>query len=615
MRHLAVLLLLAAFRLAAYPLAPAQLEWVLDEMERTYQLIELQSERLNQLLLDGDSYSQSQLMRIRRLTCWAQSADDMQKSSAAVTYANAQLLLAYQQQDGVAMADLTICRGWFNQLLGDVAHARKDYDEGLQRARVAHEPKLEAQALSHRGAMLSFHGAAGQGLVDLTRAHTIYERLGLISWSQHVQLEIAAAFRRMGLYTDAFAALAPLRPYFIASSDRFGMARLSDQLALIYLRTERYQDALAELELSSAYYRQIRYRIEHAARQIMKAEALLGLGNPDEAKSLLDAASKVLLADVDPVLYGRVELVRAKWQLQAGQPEQALQSLERVEPILKAKGYVLFLTTLYALRAEAQEALHNYPAALAAQRDNLTQEQLLAQLLREQSIAWVRGEFELARQEGDNARLRIEQQLQQQELELVKERRFWLLVVMVLCGVLALLTMGWLLDRNRRMRRLAFTDELTGINNRRRVLRQGSDMLALARRQGTPFCLLVFDIDHFKRINDTLGHHQGDRVLQWVSRAADRQLRHQDQLGRTGGEEFLILLPDTSLEEACRVAERIRYTAANRALPGMSYPVTISIGCASLRDDDQDLAALIQRADNALYRAKEAGRNRVETDK
>ncbi len=196
----------------------------------------------------------------------------------------------------------------------------------------------------------------------------------------------------------------------------------------------------------------------------------------------------------------------------------------------------------------------------------------------------------------------------------VKERRFWLLVVMVLCGGLALLTMGWLLERNRRMHRLAFTDELTGINNRRRVLRYGSQMFALARKQGTPFCLLVFDIDYFKRINDTLGHHQGDRVLQWISQLAVCQLRRQDQLGRTGGEEFLILLPDTSLEEARRVAERIRYMVANRALPGMSHPVTISIGCACLRDDDPDLAALIQRADSALYRAKGAGRNRVETD-
>lgn len=91
-------------------------------------------------------------------------------------------------------------------------------------------------------------------------------------------------------------------------------------------------------------------------------------------------------------------------------------------------------------------------------------------------------------------------------------------------------------------------------------------------------------------------------------------MRQQDLLGRTGGEEFLALLPETGLEEASRLAERIRARVGQRALPGLSHPVTISIGCACQRDDDQDLAALIRRADEALYRAKGAGRNRVETD-
>lgn len=418
----------------------------------------------------------------------------------------------------------------------------------------------------------------------------------------------------MGLYAEALAALESLRQHFVDSHDSYGTARLSDQLAMVYLQTDRYQDALTELEKSAAYYLRIRYHIEYAERQVMKAEALLGLDRLDEAKVLLDTAAKVLLPDVDPVLHAHLELVLAKWQNRGQQPDQALKSLAIAEPILKAEDHVLFLKTLYGLRSDAQEQLSNYPAALAALRDHLVQEQRLDQLQREQSTAWVRGEFELARQEAENRRLRAEQQLQQQELARVKERRFWLLVVMVLCGGLALLTMGWLLERNRRMHRLAFTDELTGINNRRRVLRHGSDMFALARRQGTPFCLLAFDIDHFKRINDTLGHPQGDRVLQWVSQAVAHQLWRQDQLGRIGGEEFLILLPDTGIEEGGQVAERIRERVANLTLPGLSHPVTISIGVACQQADDPDLAALIRRADNALYRAKEAGRNRVETD-
>lgn len=614
MSRLAWLLLLAVFGLAAKPLSPEQLENELGGMERVYQPIELLRERLARLQRDGNAYPPSQQMRISRLACWAQSADDMQESRTAIANAERMLAIAREQGDDAAVAELTICRGWFNQLLGEVAKARHDYDEGLRLAREAAVPKLEALALARRGAMLSFQGVSGQGLVDLTRAHDIYERLGLTTWYNRAQLEIAAAFRRMGLYAEALTTLNRLHEHFAHNHDGFGLARMREQLALVYLETGRYQEAQQELERSLAFLQQPEYRIEHADRQVMLAEALLGLARLEQAGRLLAQAAGVLTPEVDPILHAHLELVMAKLQVKMRDPAPALSALAKIEPILKAEGHTRYLMDLCAVRSEAFELQGDYPAALAALRDHLVQEQRLDQMQREQSTAWVRGQFELTRQAEENKRLRVEQQLQRQELAQIKERRFWLLVVMVLCGGVALLTMGWLLDRNRRMRRLAFTDELTGINNRRRVLRQGSDMLALARRQGTPFCLLVFDIDHFKRINDTLGHHQGDRVLQWVSRAADRQLRHQDQLGRTGGEEFLILLPDTSLEEACRVAERIRHSVANRALPGMSYPVTISIGCASLRDDDQDLAALIQRADNALYRAKEAGRNRVETD-
>ncbi|WP_421348100.1 diguanylate cyclase [Aeromonas veronii] len=571
MSRLALLLLLAAFGLAANPLSPEQLENELGGMELVYQPIELLRERVARLQRDGNAYPPSQQMRISRLACWAQSADDMQESRTAIANAERMLAIAREQGDDAAVAELTICRGWFNQLLGEVAKARHDYDEGLRLAGEAAVLKLEALALSHRGAMLSFQGASGQGLVDLTRAHDIYERLGLTTWYNRAQLEIAAAFRRMGLYAEALATLNRLSEHFARSHDGFGSARLSDQLAMVYLQTGRYQDALGELERGAAFYNQPQYLIEHAERMVMQAEALLGLDRPADAGRLLAQAAKVLSPDVDPILHAHLELVRARLRVEEQEPAPALRALEKIEPILKAEGHTRYLMDLYAVRSEAFELQGDYPAALAALRDHLVQEQRLDQMQREQSTAWVRGQFELTRQAEENKRLRVEQQLQRQELAQSKERRFWLLV-------------------------------------------DGREHFELARRQRMPFSLLLFDIDHFKRINDSLGHHQGDRVLQWVSRMVARELRQQDLLGRTGGEEFLALLPETGLEEASRLAERIRARVGQRALPGLSHPVTISIGCACQRDDDQDLAALIRRADEALYRAKGAGRNRVETD-
>ncbi|MGL6635209.1 hypothetical protein ACSZOF_18070 [Aeromonas veronii] len=163
MSRLASLFLLAAFGLAAKPLSPEQLENELGGMERVYQPIELLRERLARLQRDGNAYPPSQQMRISRLACWAQSADDMQESRTAIANAERMLAIAREQGDDAAVAELTICRGWFNQLLGEVAKARHDYDEGLRLAREAALPKLEALALAAGGPCCLFRGSQAKG--------------------------------------------------------------------------------------------------------------------------------------------------------------------------------------------------------------------------------------------------------------------------------------------------------------------------------------------------------------------------------------------------------------------------------------------------------------------
>ncbi len=605
--------LLLALNIMAEPVSPLQLESELNTLEQTYLSDRELGLRVQRLKRDLSAYTSAQQTRITRLACRLQSANETAEYRQAMFYADEQLQRATAQGDQFARSDFFMCRGWFHQLLGENDKASQDYDLALTLARDIGSLKQQASALSYRGSLFSFLGHPAKGLRDLMNALHIYDALDLPGWYGKVQLEIAATYRRMGLMGPANRLLDELEMKLPANSDPDIFYEFYRQKAMVANSMGQYQEAIDELDNAAAQHNELT-PVEKGLLQLDRAEALLGLDNYQEAIVQLEQAGIVFQSEIDPLFNSYWHLLMAQKESMTGKYGHALEHLAMAEPTLVREDNQRFLIKLTWLRSQAFEGLGKTADALAQLHRYVELKRAFEQEMQEQSTEWVRSQFELARQEGENKQLRVEQLLQQQELALAKERRFWLLVVMVLCGVLALLTMGWLLDRNRRMRRLAFTDELTGINNRRRVLRQGSDMLALARRQGTPFCLLVFDIDHFKRINDTLGHHQGDRVLQWVSRAADRQLRHQDQLGRTGGEEFLILLPDTSLEEACRVAERIRHTVANRALPGMSYPVTISIGCASLRDDDQDLVALIQRADNALYRAKEAGRNRVETD-
>ena len=152
---------------------------------------------------------------------------------------------------------------------------------------------------------------------------------------------------------------------------------------------------------------------------------------------------------------------------------------------------------------------------------------------------------------------------------------------------------------------MAETDQLTGIANRRRVSMALEQEIRQSELNATPLAMAIFDIDHFKQINDRFGHHTGDDVIKRVAGDAARQLRKADILGRFGGEEFVIVFPVTLLHDATKVAERVR-KAVERS--GQDPAVTISIGVAE-RLPGEKADALLRRADAALYRAKSSGRN------
>ncbi|MBX6366471.1 MAG: PleD family two-component system response regulator [Rhodospirillales bacterium] len=170
-------------------------------------------------------------------------------------------------------------------------------------------------------------------------------------------------------------------------------------------------------------------------------------------------------------------------------------------------------------------------------------------------------------------------------------------------------------DNYRRSLSLALTDPLTGLYNRRYVAAHLDSLLARHEEGGQGVAVLLFDIDHFKRVNDGHGHAAGDEVLIEVARRAQRDVRSFDLVARYGGEEFLIVMPETGLAVAYSVAERLRRGVAEKPIrisaAAGEIPVTISVGVATARTDHETPAALLNRADEALYAAKRGGRNRV----
>ncbi|HHD64023.1 MAG TPA: diguanylate cyclase [Desulfobulbaceae bacterium] len=161
------------------------------------------------------------------------------------------------------------------------------------------------------------------------------------------------------------------------------------------------------------------------------------------------------------------------------------------------------------------------------------------------------------------------------------------------------------------LQRLSTTDPLTGAYNRRMFMDLLVRELQRASRYGEPFSLLMFDIDHFKRINDQYGHNAGDRVLQEVVRLSMETIRQADTLARWGGEEFMVLLPRTGGDMAHALGERLRLRIAEHAFVDADH-LTVSVGVTSLGRVDS-IDSLLKRVDEALYTAKESGRNRVVT--
>jgi two-component system, cell cycle response regulator len=170
-----------------------------------------------------------------------------------------------------------------------------------------------------------------------------------------------------------------------------------------------------------------------------------------------------------------------------------------------------------------------------------------------------------------------------------------------------------LTDANRRLFDFAHHDALTGLPNRRLMVERLQQAWSEYQRRGKSFAVAVFDLDHFKRINDELGHNAGDQVLARIAHILRRQIRAEDTVARFGGEEFLILMPQTDIQAAVQLAERVRHAIEREKFVdgGHRWSVTSSTGVAATNESTKSWDALLKAADEALYEAKGAGRNRV----
>ncbi|HEX7809725.1 MAG TPA: GGDEF domain-containing protein, partial [Thermoanaerobaculia bacterium] len=219
------------------------------------------------------------------------------------------------------------------------------------------------------------------------------------------------------------------------------------------------------------------------------------------------------------------------------------------------------------------------------------------------------------KKEQENRALARENKLRETTLHEAQRNQQLQRIVIALTALLAiaLAVLFWRQVANtRRVRNMALTDELTQLPNRRHILDVLDAAMEDAKRHRRPAAVIAFDIDRFKRINDTHGHAAGDTVLRAVAQTCKIAMRPIDQIGRIGGEEFLIVLLNATSEQAFEIAERLRTAVENLDFSSIEEGLRVTISLGVWITEDYEPHAAIAAADSLLYRAKESGRNRIE---
>jgi diguanylate cyclase (GGDEF)-like protein len=351
-------------------------------------------------------------------------------------------------------------------------------------------------------------------------------------------------------------------------------------------------------------------------------QSLIELGQYGAARMRCDSAAQVFTATQSTDVLKETQTFLADIDLQQGHAQQALAILNRV---LERRGTDMApsrVAVAYRTRARAYAGVHDYARAYSDleeylrryRAENLARRMRLQETVKERSLV----QREVAR----NAVLQHQLDLTRERATRQSEKLRWIAVANT-AGVLVIALLSYILitylRHRRQLMRLATEDNLTGMPNRGRTVELATAALDSAAAQRRPLTVAILDLDHFKTINDRCGHAAGDHVLQEFARVGRGSLRATDILGRWGGEEFLLVLPDTTLDAALASVERLRVLALAIQVPSSTSEdpvrVTFSAGLATTAEGPRSLDEIIARADAALYEAKHEGRDLVRIDR
>jgi diguanylate cyclase (GGDEF)-like protein len=553
-------------------------------------------------------------IRARLILCDYLSERDKDAAEREISQATALLPLA--QRQGLRAGVLT-CEGDINETAGDNSRAKALYEQAVAVGSATHDDEMLAGALFSRGYLMGVQGAYAAGLSDLRRAQSLYEKSSMRLHAVTVLNAIAILYNRMGdnqqavhIYTRA-----------LKEQRESGLRR---EVAVTLYNLGRAHENLKEWEFARRSFtesRDINKEIGYARGEAYAHRGLAAVANATgdsrRALDILKQADALSKQTSDARLSAHIQLVRGVALHRLARLADSEAALMSALDVFRQADALGDLSTCYSELSLVQAEMGNWRDAYTSQTQyKLISDRLLNNQL-DQRFATLKVEFDTTAKEQENVLLLRENQATEKALSEAKRARQLQAVAIALTVLLAVLLATFAVRQRRatlRMRKLALTDELTGVPNRRDVLNRLEELLS--KPGESECCALIIDIDHFKSINDLHGHPVGDEVLKFVAREIRTAVREPAFFGRLGGEEFLIVLPGTTLDGALPAADRFREQImtvdTTRWLP-VRRRITASIGVTVSRPGICSSSDMLMRADGALYAAKRGGRNCVKT--
>lgn len=538
------------------------------------------------------------------------------RTSEALKRAEGALIAAQALNDPLLLAEAHLAKGSAFYMLGNTNASMAEMERSLKISRDKGDVNLQVDALV---IIVYLH----LGLGDLEKAYFQLDQAEQL-------IPRGADLLRQASVADAAAELANSLGDDAGALERYRIAHdaylkaenplmasdMGRAMAFKLRALKRFDEALKVADETIVAAERLHDEYGVGMSEGGRGVALAALGRLPEALAASDRALRLVRRDEGPEARLSVVLSRIDILARHRKTDGLARFLAEAKALEKAP-------SLPDSRVRYHEVMAAGLAALGRHREAGEELQALVKVNTEwnaqrmaRGLAAQRGQLESQRLAKDNELLRREAEANRRALEAAEGQsrlRLALVILLSITGVLALVSLWRQYERSRSMSDLVGTDPLTGAHNRRSIEELGEKAMSRCRHDNKPLTVAMLDIDHFKRVNDEHGHAAGDRVLKIVVAEMKRCLRDSDHLGRYGGEEFVVVLTDTTEEAAQAVAERLRQAIRSLSgeLTGLSTPITISGGLALTTAEDQDFEAVVARADEALYSAKVLGRDRI----